>query len=321
MTAPTPPPADGTVPMVEVDSASKWFGDVVAVSDVSFRIGPGVTALLGPNGAGKSTLLRMLCGLTPPDRGSVRILGRDPRADVEVRGRIAIVPQQEAMFEALSAFQFVRLAGVLNGHPDPDAVARWALHVVELDPDDRRRTTTYSKGMKQRVKVAQALVNDPAVMVLDEPLTGLDPRQRNHLIDLFGQLGEQGRCVIVSSHVLDEVERFGSRVLVVAQGRLAATGDYRAIRDLMDDRPHRIRVRTDRPRELATELLAHAGVLAVRLEPPAAGRPGGMVIDTNDAPRFRTTVAKAAATADASLLEVTPLDDDLDSVFRYLVQR
>jgi ABC-2 type transport system ATP-binding protein len=308
-------------PMVEVDHASKWFGDVVAVSDVSFRIGPGVTALLGPNGAGKSTLLRMLCGLTPPDRGTVRILGADPRADLTVRGRIGIVPQQEAMFEALTAFQFVRLAGVLHGVEDPDASARWALDLVELDHTDRRRTTTYSKGMKQRVKVAQGLVNDPAVMVLDEPLTGLDPRQRNHLIELFGRLGQQGRCVIVSSHVLDEVERFGSRVLVVAQGRLAATGDFRAIRDLMDDRPHRIRVRTDRPRELATELLARAGVLAVRLEPPAAGRPGGVIVDTTDAPLFRRSVAVAAQTAGATLVEVAPLDDDLDSVFRYLVGR
>jgi len=312
-------PAAG--PMIEVDGASKWYGDVVAVSDVSFAIGPGVTALLGPNGAGKSTLLRMICGLTPPARGEVRILGRDPRTDLAVRARIGIVPQQEAVFEAFDAFRFVELAGILNGVSDPAAAARWALEVVELDPDEPRKVTTYSKGMKQRVKVAQALVADPAVLLLDEPLTGLDPRQRNHLIDLFGVLGEQGRCVLVSSHVLDEVERFGSRVLVVAQGRLAATGDFRAIRDLMDDRPHRIRVRTDRPRELATELVARAGVLGVRLEPAAAGRAPSVVVDTTDAPRFRRSVAAAAVAVGATLHEVAPLDDDLDSVFRYLVQR
>ena len=223
--------------------------------------------------------------------------------------------------DALDARGFVRLAAVLNGVPNPDEVARWALQVVELDPDDRRRTTTYSKGMKQRVKVAQALVNDPAVMVLDEPLTGLDPRQRNHLIDLFGRLGEEGRCVIVSSHVLDEVERFGSRVLVVAQGRLDATGDFHAIRELMDDRPHRIRVRTDKPRELATAVMSAVGALAVRLEPASAGRPGGFVVDTTDAPRFRRSIATVSQQVDAALLEVSPLDDDLDSVFRYLVQR
>ena len=309
-----------TAPMVEVAGASKWFGDVVAVSDVSFSIGPGVTALLGPNGAGKSTLLRMLCGLTGADQGTVRVLGADPRTDLAVRARIGIVPQQEAVFEALDAFGFVRLAAVLNGVPDPDAAARGALGIVELDPDDDRRVTAYSKGMRQRVKVAQALVNDPALLVLDEPLTGLDPRQRAHMIELFAWLGEQGRCVIVSSHVLDEVERFGSRVLVVAQGRLAATGDFRAIRDLMDDRPHKIRVRTDKPRELATVLVDRVGVLGITLEPPAAGRSGGVVVDTTDAATFRRLVAVAARDVGATLWEITPLDDDLESVFRYLVQ-
>jgi ABC-2 type transport system ATP-binding protein len=307
--------------MVEADGVSKWFGDVVAVSDVSFAIGAGVTALLGPNGAGKSTLLRMLYGVAAPARGQVRILGVNPRTDLAVRSRIGIVPQQEAMFESLDALGFVRLAAILHGVADPDAAAIGALNTVELDPGERRKVTTYSKGMKQRVKVAQALVNDPAVLFLDEPLTGLDPRQRNHLIDLFARLGDQGRCVLVSSHVLDEVERFGTRVLVVAQGRLAATGDFRAIRDLMDDRPHRIRVRTDRPRELATELVGNVGVLGVRLEPPVAGRPGAVLVDTTDAITFRRAVAPAARAVDAALYEVTPLDDDLDSVFRYLVQR
>jgi ABC-2 type transport system ATP-binding protein len=306
--------------MIAVESASKWFGDVVAVSEVTFSIGPGVTALLGPNGAGKSTLLRMLCGLTGPDQGSVRVLDTDPRTDLAVRRRIGIVPQQEAVFDALDAVGFVRLAAVLNGLADPEASARAALAEVDLDPDDDRRVTTYSKGMRQRVKVAQALVADPTVLVLDEPLTGLDPRQRAHLIELFARLGAEGRCVVVSSHVLDEVERFGSRVLVVAQGRLAAAGDFRAIRDLMDDRPHRIRVRTDRPRELATRLVAEAGVLGILLEAPTAGRPGGVLVDTTEAATFRRHLPVAACGVDATLWEVTPLDDDLESVFRYLVQ-
>ena len=329
MSGPTTNPTAGPVAatasapvvgMVDVEGASKWFGDVVAVSEVSFSLDAGVTAMLGPNGAGKSTLLRMLCGLTAPDQGTVRVLGQDPRTNLAVRGRIGIVPQQEAVFEPLDARSFVRLAAVLCGVPDPDAAAASALRVVELDPDDTRRITTYSKGMRQRVKLAQALVNDPALLVLDEPLTGLDPRQRGHMIDLFARLGAQGRCVIVSSHVLEEVERFGSRVLVVAQGRLAATGDFRAIRDLMDDRPHRIRVRTDQPRELAARLVDGAGVLGVRLEPPSAGRAGGVLVDTNDAARFRTEVAVASRDLSATLWEVTPLDDDLESVFRYLVQ-
>ncbi len=310
----------GGPPMIEVAGASKWFGDVVAVSDVTFAVGAGVTALLGPNGAGKSTLMRMICGLTPADQGTVRILGADPRTDLAVRSRIGIVPQQEGVFEPCDAWSFVRLAAVLNGVPDPDAAARGALAVVELDPSDHRKVSQYSKGMRQRVKVAQALVNDPAVLVLDEPLTGLDPRQRAHLIELFARLGAEGRCVIVSSHVLEEVERFGSRVLVVAQGRLAATGDFRAIRELMDDRPHRIRVRTDRPRELATALLARDGVIGVQLEKAAPGRPASVLVETTDAPGFRAAVAPASRASGATLWEVTPLDDDLESVFRYLVQ-
>jgi len=301
--------------MIEVDHVSKWFGDVVAVSDVSFRVGPGVTALLGPNGAGKSTVLRMLCGLTPPSKGTVRVLGGDPRRDLELSRRISIVPQQEALFEGLSAYEFVHLAGVLSGVADPDAATRASLALVDLDPDDDRAVGSYSKGMRQRVKVAQALVDHPEVIVLDEPLTGLDPRQRLHLIAIFQRLGEAGRCVVVSSHVLDEVERFGSRVLVMAQGRLAAEGDYHAIRELMDDRPHRVRVRSDDPRRLAAGLLGADGVVGVRLEGPDA-----TVIDTVDASSLRRLVAVVARDGGIRLHEVTPLDDDLESVFRYLVE-
>ena len=311
---PAPPPA--AAPIIEVTDVSKWFGDLVAVSDVSFRVERGVTALLGPNGAGKSTMLRMLCGLTGPARGTVRVLGRDPRRDLALAGRIGLVPQQEAVFETLSALEFVRLGAVLHGLPDPGAAAVAALGVVELDPDDPRPTTSYSKGMRQRVKVAQAIVHDPDVIVLDEPLTGLDPRQRLHMIDLFQGLGSEGKCVVVSSHVLDEVERFGSRVLVMVQGRLAAEGDFRAIRELMDDRPHRIRIRSDRARQVATGLLDESAVLAVRLDGPDA-----VVVETNEVARFRHAVAAVAQRADAQLHEVTPLDDDLESVFRYLVGR
>lgn len=309
-----PPPPGGAVLVAE--HASKWFGDVVAVSDVSFAVGHGVTALLGPNGAGKSTMLRMLAGLTPPSSGTVRVLGADPYRDLDLTRRIGLVPQQEAVFEMLTALEFVRLAATLAGLADPDAAARRALAVVELDPGLDRPLSTFSKGMRQRAKVAQALVHDPEVVILDEPLTGLDPRQRRHLIELFHRLGDEGRCVLVSSHVLDEVERFGSRVLVIAQGRLAAEGDFRAIRALMDDRPHRIRVRTDDARVVATGLLADGAVVGVRL---LDGRT--LVVDTDDVARFRRSVAAVAARAGARLTEVSPLDDDLESVFRYLVGR
>ena len=299
---------------IVVEHTSKWFGDLVAVSDVSFSVDAGVTALLGPNGAGKSTMLRMMCGLTAPSQGTVRVLGHDPRTELELTRRIGIVPQQEGIFERLTAHEFVELAGVLHGVDDAGAAATRSLEVVELDPDDPRRLPTYSKGMRQRVKVAQALVHDPQVLMLDEPLTGLDPRQRLHMIELFQRLGRAGKCVVISSHVLDEVERFGSRVLVIAQGRLAAEGDFRDIRDLMDDRPHSIRVRTDRPRELASLLIGGPAAVGVRAVDSAA-----LVVDTDDVGAFRRAIATGARQVGARLYEVTALDDDLESVFRYLV--
>ena len=303
-------------PRVVADGVSKWFGALVAVSDVSFDIGPGVTALLGPNGAGKSTMLRMLCGLARPSKGSVRVLGRDPRADVGVTRAIGLVPQQETVFESLTALGFLRLTGTLHGLPDPEAAGAGALELVGLDPADPRRLPTYSKGMRQRVKVAQGIVHDPSVVMLDEPLTGLDPRQRADMIALFQRLGAEGRCVLVSSHVLGEVERIGSRILVMSQGRLAAAGDFRELRALMDDRPMRVRVRTNRPRALAGALLETGAAVGARLDGDDV-----LDLDTNDAKALARALAPLARDRGASLLEVVPLDADLEGVFRYLVQR
>jgi len=302
--------------VIEVADVSKWFGSIVALSEVSCNVGPGITALLGPNGAGKSTLLRVLCGLTAPSRGEVRILGQVPRKDLALNRRIGLVPQQEALFDPLRAVEFVRLAADLHGVSEPGAAAIAALGLVDLDPGDRRAVRTYSKGMRQRVKVAQALVHDPEVVLLDEPLEGLDPRQRLRLIELFRRLADEGRTVLISSHVLDEVERFGSRVLVIAQGRLAAEGDFRAIRDLMDDRPHRLRIGTDAPRVLAAGLLSSGAVNGAWVQGPET-----LIVDTVDVAGFRRSVASVARDGGARLTEVVSLDDDLDSVFRYLVGR
>ena len=303
-------------PRVVADGVSKWFGSLVAVSDVTFDVGPGVTALLGPNGAGKSTMFRMLCGLARPSKGAVRVLGRDPRADPGVARRIGLVPQQESVFEPLTARDFVALSARLHGLPDPRGAAAAALEAVDLDPSDSRRLPAYSKGMRQRVKVAQAIVHDPSVLVLDEPLTGLDPRQRMEMVALFRRLGSEGRCVIVSSHVLDEVERLGSRVLVISQGRLAAAGDFRELRALMDDRPMRIRVRTDRPRELGGALLEAGTAVGVRLDGDEL-----LELDTTDARALAHALAPVARDRQARLLEVQPLDADLEGVFRYVLQR
>jgi ABC-2 type transport system ATP-binding protein len=314
---PPPPPGPEPTALIELQHASKWFGDVVAVSDVTFAIGTGITALLGPNGAGKSTVLRLLCGLARPSQGTVTVLGGNPRQDLSIFGRIGLVPQQEALFETLTARQFVETAARLLRVTDPVAATQWALGEVEVSAVDPRPVKALSKGNRQRVKVAAALVHDPEILVLDEPLNGLDPRQRLHLIDLVRRLASRpGRCVVISSHVLDEVERFGSRILVIAEGRLAAEGDFRAIRDLMDDRPHRLRVATDAAGRFAAGLLEAGVASGVRVTGP-----GSIEVETTDVHRFRRAVAVIARDRGLQLDEVVPLDDDLDSVFRYLVGR
>jgi len=300
--------------MIAVDVVSKFFGSVVAVSDVSFGIDQGVTALLGPNGAGKSTLFRMLCGLTPASRGSVSVLGADPRTDRDVRGRLSLVPQQDALFDHLSAGEFLEFAARTHAITNPEAAAARALGLVDLADVGAKPVGQFSKGMRQRVKVAAALVNDPEVLILDEPLTGLDPVQRRHMITLFHQLGDEGRCVLVSSHVLDEVAKIGSRILVIAQGRLVASGDYRDLRELMDDRAHRIRVGASDPRRLASALVERGLVSGLSIDDRY------VMVDTLDVDAFGRQVAALGVELGVRLTEVSPLDDDLESVFKYLVE-
>ncbi|MGF1596492.1 MAG: ABC transporter ATP-binding protein [Acidimicrobiales bacterium] len=305
------PPPDATI---VARGLSKSFGSLVAVSDVTFAVRPGVTALLGPNGAGKSTLIRLLCGLTPPSTGAIMVAGGDPRTDAAARSRIGLVPQQDGVFEREQALDVVTLAAKLSRLDAPEERARAALGAVELDPDMARPVGAFSKGMRQRVKIAQAIVHQPTVLVLDEPLNGLDPRQRRHMITLFHALGEQGITVLVSSHVLDEVERFGSHVLVVAKGRLAAQGNFHAIRALMDDQPLRLRVRCQQARLVAATLLQTPAVTGCRVDGDEE-----VEITTHDVRAFRRMLPAACRQVGARLYELTPLDDDLESVFRYLV--
>jgi ABC-2 type transport system ATP-binding protein len=312
--APPPAPPAPLTGMIAVNAVSKFFGSVVAVSDVSFAVDGGVTALLGPNGAGKSTLFRMMCGLTAPSRGTVDVLGFDPRDDRDVRGRVSLVPQQDALFDHLSAASFLELAARTHDVANPEQVAARALSMVDLTDVGPKPVGQFSKGMRQRVKVAAALVNDPEVLVLDEPLTGLDPVQRRHMITLFHRLGDEGRCVLVSSHVLDEVAKLGSRVLVIAQGRLVASGDYRDLRELMDDRAHRIRIGVSDPRRLATALVERGLVSGLSIDDR------NVMIDTLDVDAFGRQLAVISVELGVRLTEVSPLDDDLESVFRYLVE-
>jgi len=298
---------------VEVEDVSKWFGQKVAVSNVTCSFGPGVTGLLGPNGAGKTTTLRMLTGLIRPSRGTIRILGVWPRTSPSVYGSVGLVPEEAAVYPSMSARSYIRYAATLSGVESVDDATERAIATVALEDAADRKLGGYSKGMRQRAKVAAALVADPQILLLDEPLNGTDPVQRLHLINLFRRLGDEGRTVIVSSHVLDEVERMSDRVIAIVDGRLAAAGDVAAIRHAMSDIPYRVRVETDKSRVLAARLLEEALVHGVTVDD------GTLHVETNDLAALGRRVPVVARDVDARILVFRPEDASLESVFRYLV--
>jgi ABC-2 type transport system ATP-binding protein len=302
-------------PTIEAIGASKWFGDKVAVSEVSFALGPGVTTLLGPNGAGKTTTLRMLAGMLRPSHGSVRVLGEPIFGNAALFRHIGLVPEQEGIYPFLTARQFVELAARLSHVARPQEAAQEALRTVDLLNVQDRKVGTFSKGMRQRVKIAQALTHDPSVLLLDEPLSGADPVQRLALKEMFLQLGEAGRTVLISSHILNEAEHVGSNILVIVNGKLAARGDFHAIRALMDDRPRRVRLTCTNARAVAAGLVALPGVRGLKFEDD------GLVVETSDVLALGTMAPRAAQQSAARLYGIEGLDEDLESVFRYLVSR
>jgi ABC-2 type transport system ATP-binding protein len=310
-----PQPASSREAAIDLVHVARWYGNVVAVNDITFSLGAGVTGLLGPNGAGKTTLLHMLAGLLAPSAGEVRILGRSPHRDPSVYRRIGLVPEREAVYPFLTGFEFVRFNARLQGLADPAGAARDAIALVGLTDAQDRPIGTYSKGMRQRAKVAGALVHSPQVLLLDEPFNGMDPRQRLAMMELLGRLADEGKTILFSSHILEEVERISSEILVMVAGRLAASGDFRAIRALMTDRPHTITVRSSDDRRLATALMADPAVFAVEL---GAGK---LTVQTAHLSAFRRIVAGVGRAADVRLLEVAPADESLESVFDYLVRR
>lgn len=314
-----PAPSAGTDPAlaeratVTVDAASVWFGAKVALSEVTCSFGPGVTGLLGPNGAGKTTLMRAMTGAMPVNSGAVRVAGRDPRTDRGVQHSIALVPEDEAVPPMLSARGLVGYVADLHGVTDRGAVDR-SLAAVGMQDAADRRVGGFSKGMRQRTKVAAALVTDPQVLVLDEPLNGADPVQRLALIQLFARLGAAGRTVIVSSHVLHEVERLADRVIVLLHGRLAAAGGHRAIRDAMADRPRQVFVRSGEARALGAALLGLESTAGVTLAD------GTLVVATSRAGELAHALPRLARQVGARLEEVRPVDDSLEAMFRELTR-
>ncbi len=301
-------------PTVVVSDVSKWFGQKVAVSEVSCSFGPGITGLLGPNGAGKTTLLRVMTGLLRPSDGRVRVLGLDPIRRPAVYRRMALVPEDEAVWGQLSARRFVEVSARLARVDDPVGAAASALDIVELDDEAHRPLHTFSKGMRQRTKVAAALVNEPEILFLDEPLNGTDPVQRSRLIGLFRRLAAAGRTVIVSSHVLAEVERMASRVIAMVDGRIAAAGDVTSIRAAMSDQPRLIRIDTDRARRLGAALLEEDFVGGVSVED------GVLHVRASDPEALGAALPALSRRLEARLTRVEPEDESLESVFRYLVR-
>lgn len=299
---------------VIVTELSKWFGPKVAVSEVSIGFGPGVTGLLGPNGAGKTTLLRVIAGLQRPSQGEVTVLGVNPRTDSAVYQKMSLVPEDEAIYERLTGREFVELAARLARVDDPKGRAEAVLGTVELLDSAHRKLGGFSKGMRQRAKVAAALVTDPEVLLLDEPLNGTDPVQRAQLIELFKELGVAGRTVIVSSHVLVEVERMADRVVAMVDGRLAAVGSVPTIRAAMTDIPRQVFIECSEPRILASALIGTDGVVGVHVEDSQ------LRIEASDAGGLARLLPQIALDSGIIISKVEPLDESLESVFRYLVE-
>ncbi len=302
-------------PALEAVNVSRWFGNLVAVNDMSFALTPGITGLLGPNGAGKSTLLHMLSGFLRPSAGQVRVLGEPAWRNPKMYRRIGLVPEREAVYGFLTGLEFVRLNARLQELDDADAAAKRAIELVDMAPAQDRATGGYSKGMKQRIKVAAALVHDPDILILDEPFNGTDPRQRLQLMDLLRRMANEGKTILFSSHILEEVERLAHNVLVIVSGRLAASGDFRAIRKLMTDRPHTFTVRSSDNRRLAAAIVADEAVFGVELTD------GALSVRSSDFAAFTMVLPRVARGSEVTLYEVRPDDESLESVFSYLVRR
>jgi ABC-2 type transport system ATP-binding protein len=314
-TGPVPPSGNAAEPGIWLDRVSRWYGNVVAVNDISFALGPGITGLLGPNGAGKTTLLHMLAGLLRPSSGRIRVAGQEAWHNPDVYRSIGLVPEREAVQPFLTGREFAMLAAQLQRMPDPAAAAAKAMHTVDLDAAADRAIGTYSKGMRQRAKIAAALVHEPSILLLDEPFNGMDPRQRLHMMDLLRSMSAAGRTILFSSHILEEVERLADGVLVIVAGRLAAAGDFREIRRLMTDRPHTFLVRSSDDRRLAAAFMAEPAVFGAEL------RENRLTVRVAEFGGFTRAVARVARDASVSLYEVAPTDDSLESVFAYLVSR
>jgi len=305
---------------IEFKNVSRWYGNVVAVNDITMSIGPGVTGLLGPNGAGKSTIMHMIAGFLPPSRGELTVGRAESGGEQQptwhnpgIYRDVALVPERDSVYAFLTGQQFVEATARLHELSDPVDAARRAIEMLDMAEAAGRKISTYSKGMRQRIKVAAALVHDPHILLLDEPFNGMDPRQRLHMMDLLDKLGSEGRIIVFSSHILEEVERLSGTIQVVVAGRLAASGDFRAIRRLMTSRPHVFMVRSSDDRRLGASLIGRKAVTGVELTG------SGLQVRASDYGAFCAEIAVLARDNGIRLRELLPTDESLESVFAYLI--
>ncbi|MEV4274833.1 ABC transporter ATP-binding protein [Actinoplanes xinjiangensis] len=303
-----------TTGVVELSTVSRWYGNVVAVNDISMSLHPGVTGLLGPNGAGKTTVLHMMAGFLAPSKGTVTIDGKPTWRNPAIYRDLGLVTEREAVHGFLTARQFVTACAKMQKLPDPAAAAQRALELVEMTGAAERRIETFSKGMRQRTRVAAALVHEPRVLLLDEPFNGMDPRQRMHMMELLHRLGDNGHTILFSSHILEEVEQVAGLVQVIVAGRLAASGDYRKIRRLMTNRPHVFAVRSSDDRRLAVALIAEKSVAGIEIEA------NGLTVRASDYGSFTRVLPRIALDQGIRLRQVVPSDESLESVFSYLLE-
>lgn len=312
------PTATAAAPPITLTGASRWYGQVIGINDVSCAIPGGITALLGPNGAGKSTMIKLITGQLRPTTGSLTVLGERPFANGRVFRRLGYCPEIESVYDDMSGVEFVTMLAAMGGLPRRERKDRVesAIVTVGMEANAGRRIGGYSKGMRQRIKMAQAIVHDPDVLVLDEPLNGLDPGGRREMTVLFNRLAAEGRCLVVSSHILYEVEHMTKNILLMHRGRLLAQGDIYHIRSLIDAHPHRIAITTDRPRDLARRLLALPFVLSVRLDGPEDSR---LEVETRAPDQFYDRFPDIVLEDGFHVTEFESPDNNLEAVFRYLV--
>ncbi|MEP7307298.1 MAG: ABC transporter ATP-binding protein [Acidobacteriota bacterium] len=307
---------EAAAPIVVTSHLSKWYGQVIGLNDVTVTVPVGITGLLGPNGAGKSTFLKLITGQLKPNQGEIFILGERIWGNPALYVRIGFCPEQDAFYERMTGLEWVSALVRLNGagEREADERAHRALEAVDLLDAAGKKIGAYSKGMRQRVKMAQALAHDPDLLILDEPLSGLDPIARRKTIRLVKEWARSGKSIIVSSHILHEIESMTSNILLINQGRIVAEGNVHQIRDLIDTHPHTVSIRADQPRALAREFLAADDVLSLRFED------GAIVVQTAKPDVFYARLTELAANGElGSIHEVTSPDDNLQAVFQYLV--